>query len=131
MAAVPIANNDAAYYTDIITDLVVTTCSTPAHLLANYLDIDGGSITSSLVSNPTSGTIIAFKTYYHRRNVAYSSGVGSQCQTFTHNTAGRVIRQQVRTTPGYNQTATVFTESLLEYSLGGELTSITDGRGNI
>jgi hypothetical protein len=56
MAAVPIANNDAAFYTSISTDLVVTTSSNPAHLLANDIDIDGGSITSSLVTNPASGT---------------------------------------------------------------------------
>ena len=84
MAAVPIANNDTAYYTDITTDLVVTTSSTPAHLLANDLDIDGGSITSSLVSNPTSGTIIAFGTngtFTYRPNTGFT-GIDS----FTYKT---------------------------------------------
>ena len=75
MAAVPIANNDAAFYTSISTDLVVSTSSTPAHLLANDLDIDGGSITSSLVSNPTSGTLIAFGTngtFTYRPNTGFA-----------------------------------------------------------
>jgi len=62
MAAVPIATNDSAFYTNVGTDLVVTTSSSPAHLLANDLDIDGGSMTSGVVANPTSGTIIAFGT---------------------------------------------------------------------
>ena len=84
MAAVPIANNDAAFYTSISTDLVVSTSSTPAHLLANDLDIDGGSITSSLVSNPTSGTIIAFGTngtFTYRPNTGFA-GIDS----FTYKT---------------------------------------------
>jgi hypothetical protein len=40
MAANPIARDDAAYYTNTNTDLVVSTSSTPAHLLANDLDVD-------------------------------------------------------------------------------------------
>ena len=75
MAAVPIANNDAAFYTSISTDLVVSTSSTPAHLLANDLDIDGGSITTSLVTNPASGTLIAFGTngtFTYRPNTGFS-----------------------------------------------------------
>lgn len=74
MAAVPIANNDAAFYTSISTDLVVSTSSNPAHLLANDLDIDGGSITSSVVANPTSGTLIAFGTdgtFTYRPNTGF------------------------------------------------------------
>ena len=67
------ANNDAAFYTSISTDLVVSTSSTPAHLLANDLDIDGGAITSSVVANPTSGTLITFGTngtFTYRPNTA-------------------------------------------------------------
>ncbi len=74
MAAVPFANNDAAFYTRISTDLVVSTSSTPAHLLANDLDIDGGAITSSVVANPTSGTLIAFGTngtFTYRPNTGF------------------------------------------------------------
>ena len=74
MAAVPIANNDAAFYTSISTDLVVSTSSNPAHLLANDLDIDGGAITSSVVTNPTSGTLIAFGTngtFTYRPNTGF------------------------------------------------------------
>ena len=75
MAAVPFAHEDAAFYTDTNTDLVVTTSSIPAHLLANDLDIDGGSITSSTVSNPTSGTLIALGTdgtFTYRPNTGFS-----------------------------------------------------------
>lgn len=74
MAAVPFANNDAAFYTSISTDLVVSTSSTPAHLLANDLDIDGGAITSSVVANPTSGPLIAFGTngtFTYRPNTGF------------------------------------------------------------
>ena len=35
MAAVPVARDDAAFYTNVGTDLVVTTSSSPAALLAN------------------------------------------------------------------------------------------------
>ena len=75
MAAVPIANNDAAFYTSISTDLVVSTSSSPAHLLANDLDIDGGSITTSVVTNPTSGSLVAFGTngtFTYRPNTGFS-----------------------------------------------------------
>ncbi len=75
MAAVPFAREDTAFYTNTSTDLVVTTSSSPAHLLANDLDIDGGSITSSVVSNPTSGTLIAFGTdgtFTYRPNTGFS-----------------------------------------------------------
>ena len=75
MAAVPIANNDAAFYTNLSTDLVVSTSSTPAHLLANDLDIDGGSITTSLVTNPAAGTLIAFGTngtFTYRPNTGFA-----------------------------------------------------------
>jgi hypothetical protein len=58
MAANPVAYDDAAFYTNVSTDLVVTTSSSPAHLLANDLDIDGGAITSSVVVGPTSGSIV-------------------------------------------------------------------------
>ena len=54
MAAVPVARDDAAFYTNVGTDLVVTTSSSPAALLANDFDIDGGALTPSVVSNPTS-----------------------------------------------------------------------------
>ncbi len=84
MAAVPIANNDAAFYTNLSTDLVVWTSSTPAHLLANDLDIDGGYITTSLVTNPAAGTLIAFGTngtFTNRPNTGFS-GIDS----FTYKT---------------------------------------------
>jgi RHS repeat-associated protein len=74
MAAVPIANNDTAFYTNVSTDLVVSTSSSPAHLLANDLDIDGGSLTTSVVANPTSGTLIAFGTngtFTYRPNTGF------------------------------------------------------------
>jgi len=74
MAAVPIANNDSAFYTSISTDLIVSTSSIPAHLLANDLDIDGGAITSCVVVNPTSGTLIAFGTngtFTYRPNTGF------------------------------------------------------------
>ena len=74
MAAIPIARDDAAFYTNVGTDLVVTTSSTPAHLLANDLDIDGGSIASSVVTNPTSGSLIAFGTngtFTYRPNTGF------------------------------------------------------------
>ena len=57
MAAVPFAHEDAAFYTD------------------TNLDIDGGSITSSTVSNPTSGTLIALGTdgtFTYRPNTGFS-----------------------------------------------------------
>ena len=95
MAAVPIANNDAAFYTSVSTDLVVSTSSTPAHLLANDLDIDGGSITSSLVSNPTSGTIIAFGTngtFTYRPNTGFA-GIDS----FTYKTNDGSLDSNVAT----------------------------------
>ena len=60
MAAVPVARDDAAFYTNVGTDLVVTTSSSPAALLANDFDIDGGTLTPSVVSNPTSGSLISF-----------------------------------------------------------------------
>ena len=62
MAAVPVARDDAAFYTTVGTDLVVTTSSSPAALLANDFDIDGGTLTPSVVSNPTSGSLISFGT---------------------------------------------------------------------
>ncbi|MEO8272199.1 MAG: Ig-like domain-containing protein, partial [Aureliella sp.] len=62
MAANPVANDDAAYYTTINTDLVVALASNPGPLLANDIDIDGGALTSSVVASPTSGTLIAFGT---------------------------------------------------------------------
>ncbi len=60
MAAAPFAADDSTYFTAMSTDLVVTTSSSPAHLLANDFDPDGGSITASIVTNPTNGTLVAF-----------------------------------------------------------------------
>ncbi|MDX1926527.1 MAG: cadherin-like domain-containing protein, partial [Pirellulaceae bacterium] len=61
-AAVPVARDDAAFYTNVSTDLVVTTSSSPAALLVNDFDIDGGTLTPSIVTNPTSGSLISFNT---------------------------------------------------------------------
>lgn len=75
MAANPVAYDDAAFYTNVSTDLVVTTSSSPAHLLANDLDIDGGAITSSVVVGPTSGSLVAFGTngtFTYRPNTGFS-----------------------------------------------------------
>ena len=74
MAAVPVARDDAAFYTNVGTDLVVTTSSSPAALLANDFDIDGGALTPSVVSNPTSGSLISFGsngTFTYRPNSSF------------------------------------------------------------
>ena len=74
MAAVPVARDDAAFYTNVGTDLVVTTSSSPAALLANDFDIDGGTLTSSVVTNPTSGSQISFGsngTFTYRPNSSF------------------------------------------------------------
>ena len=74
MAAVPVARDDAAFYTDVGADLVVTTSSSPAALLANDFDIDGGTLTSSVVTNPTSGSLISFGTngtFTYRPNTSF------------------------------------------------------------
>ena len=74
MAAVPVARDDAAFYTNIGTDLVVTTSSSPAALLANDFDIDGGTLTPSVISNPTSGSLISFGsngTFTYRPNSSF------------------------------------------------------------
>ena len=44
MAAAPVAYNDRAFFTTSGTDLVVNVASSPAPLLANDLDIDGGML---------------------------------------------------------------------------------------
>ena len=74
MAAIPVARDDAAFYTNVGTDLVVTTSSSPAALLANDFDIDGGTLTPSVVSNPTSGSLISFGsngTFTYRPNSSF------------------------------------------------------------
>ena len=74
MAAAPFARDDSAYYTSVGTDLVVTISSTPAHLLANDIDIDGGGLTPSVVTNPTSGSLVSFGTngtFTYRPNVGF------------------------------------------------------------
>ena len=74
MAAVPVARDDAAFYTNVGTDLVVTTSSSPAALLANDFDIDGGTLTPSVISNPTSGSLISFGsngTFTYRPNSSF------------------------------------------------------------
>lgn len=62
MAAVPIANDDLAYFTNSGTDLVVSTSSNPGPVIANDVDIDLGSKTASVVANPTSGSLLSFGT---------------------------------------------------------------------
>ena len=74
MAAVPVARDDAAFYTNVGTDLVVTTSSSQVALLANDFDIDGGTLTPSVVSNPTSGSLISFGsngTFTYRPNSSF------------------------------------------------------------
>jgi RHS repeat-associated protein len=82
MAANPIARDDAGYFTPAYTDLVVTTSSNPAYLLANDLDIDGSSLLTSVVTSPLNGTLIAFNTngtFTYRPNAGFT-GV----DTFTY-----------------------------------------------
>ncbi len=79
MNAAPIAQDDNAYFTALNTDLVVTTSSTPAHLLANDTDVDAGSLSASVVANPSSGTLISFNsngTFTYRPNTGFT-GVDS------------------------------------------------------
>jgi RHS repeat-associated protein len=74
MAAAPFARDDAAFYTSVGTDLVVTTSSSPAALLANDFDVDGGTLTASVVSSPASGSLISFGsngTFTYRPNVSF------------------------------------------------------------
>ena len=75
MAANPIARDDSGYFTTAGTDLVVTTSSNPAYLLANDLDVDGGSFATSVVTSPLNGTLIAFNTngtFTYRPNVGFT-----------------------------------------------------------
>ena len=74
MAAVPVARDDAAFYTNVGTDLILTISSSPAALLANDFDIDGGTLSSSVVTNPTSGSLISLGsngTFTYRPNTSF------------------------------------------------------------
>ena len=48
MAVAPVARDDSAYFTSLNTDLVISTSSSQSHLLANDLDLDGGTQTISV-----------------------------------------------------------------------------------
>ena len=58
------------------------------------------------------------------------NGTDQDQTALEYDAVGRVVRQRVRTTPGYYQTAMTFAETTFGYSLAGELISQTDGRGN-
>ncbi len=82
MNAAPITQDDAAFYTALNTDLVVTTSSSPAHLLANDFDAEGNALTASVVASPASGSLISFNsngTFTYRPNTGFT-GV----DTFTY-----------------------------------------------
>ncbi len=82
MAAALVARDDAAYFTPLNTDLVVSLVSSPAHLLANDLDIDGGTQAASVVTSPSSGTLVSFNangSFTYRPNTGFT-GV----DTFTY-----------------------------------------------
>ena len=48
MAVAPVARDDSAYFTTLNTDIVISTSSSQSHLLANDLDLDGGTQTISV-----------------------------------------------------------------------------------
>jgi Bacterial Ig domain len=74
MAAAPVAIDDSVYYTAMNTNLVVTATSNPPGLIANDIDIDGVPQLASIVTNPTSGSLIAFAsngTFTYRPNPGF------------------------------------------------------------
>jgi len=88
MAAAPVARDDSVYFTTLNSDLVVTTSSTPAYLLANDFDVDGGAQTLSVVTSPTNGTLVSFNsngTFTYRPNTGFT-GVDSFSYKFNDGT---------------------------------------------
>jgi len=88
MAAAPVARDDSAYFTTLNTDLVVTSSSSPAYLLANDFDVDGGAQTLSVLTSPTNGTLVAFNssgTFTYRPNTGFT-GVDSFTYKFNDRT---------------------------------------------
>jgi RHS repeat-associated protein len=72
LAAVPFAQDDPLYATAMNTDLVISTAG--AGLVNNDSDIDGLSLSASVVANPANGTIISFNndgTFTYRPNTSY------------------------------------------------------------
>ncbi len=62
---------------------------------------------------------------------ADSSGTIQDQVSLEYDAANRVIKRQVRTSPGYLGTPVVYFEESYAYSLAGELIATTDGRGNV
>ncbi len=60
-----------------------------------------------------------------------SAGTIQDQISLDYDAANRVIKKQVRTTPGYLGTVVVFFEESYAYSLAGQLISTTNGRGNV
>lgn len=72
LASVPFAADDPMYATAMNTDLVIST--TGAGLVNNDSDIDGSSLSASIVANPAHGTIISFNsngTFTYRPTTSY------------------------------------------------------------
>jgi hypothetical protein len=59
-ASVPVALDDPWYDTAVNTDLIIGTSDQT--LLDNDVDVDGDSLTTSVVANPAHGTLISFGT---------------------------------------------------------------------